>query len=921
MCGSASGNDSMLPLGRHERAKASKELSTSQKAEKNAKTPSNKFQQEKRARGTGNKTDGQISSGSRADKDIVLGIPVPLPSPLLEGEEVTYAIPMQDEVVSLACFTTLSGRKADDRSLRRLTTYDDFWWEELPLEIQAAAEVLGYDQNSWDNVIPVYTEELFWDELTEEQQAAAKLLGYTQALWDGTSTDDTTNTDDGTTMPATQAPGFEAGLVGDVDLAFYDAESGELLCVSAGVDSNEECFELIDPDESILVTVAAYMNSSDVVLQCNQRSVGELTLGEDIFVTFDVRERIYFSYEPDGPESIVCTTNSAGEGDIDLVMFSRDSNRESFSLCESFGAASAEACTAIAIPGATTFVLLTPEFGAIPQEDVVLYCEASPLEDLALGEPIDITIDTPGLAGAVALSFSLNQSSSLFCRTLAAAGYEGDVDMIMYSMDAICESRGIDSSESCTITVKEASTVIVEFSLFSGDPADGNDLTITCYAGPVAELELGNSATMDVQLGDMHTFYLEVGETPAQIMCQVSAASVFLDMTFDDDLIDSRGCGNEFGIPCHLGVFFDDVPIRVRVFGLFEGTMEAVSLDCANEIKEAEILELGIPLSLTADNEEAFFYQFTVEDALSDIICETIVLEGNETDLDIALSPVGVGFQKVLSLSDFGSTNTLIWPWSVPSTTFHLLIEEFDSTKTVMVQCDTIPLDQLYPGEPVTFSSNELSGDRKPYFLAGDSDFGFHLDVADLKVFYMEDVADTVLNCTLLVGEDVAADLYIREVAENGNMEASCYSSFDCLVVTGNATKYLFVAAVATNITGGLDDGMILTCNALEPGDAPGNGMDEPGEPFPIDGSVIDDDEQVVQMEEEEEEEEEGMEPVDPSPTEGSVIDDADQEVVVGQVAEEIGSGDETFGAPYEGSGDEMTEVRRHGDTDPYILH
>ncbi|CAB9514039.1 CLECT [Seminavis robusta] len=70
--------------------------------------------------------------------------------------------------------------------------YDDFAWEELPPEVQAAAKVLGYDPNTWDNGLPIPAVELFWAQLSPEQQEAAAVLGYDQESWDNAEAESTT---------------------------------------------------------------------------------------------------------------------------------------------------------------------------------------------------------------------------------------------------------------------------------------------------------------------------------------------------------------------------------------------------------------------------------------------------------------------------------------------------------------------------------------------------------------------------------------------------------------------------------------------------------------------------------------------------------------------------------------------------------
>eukprot|EP00548_Thalassiothrix_antarctica_P000848 CAMPEP_0194146088 /NCGR_PEP_ID=MMETSP0152-20130528/19560_1 /TAXON_ID=1049557 /ORGANISM="Thalassiothrix antarctica, Strain L6-D1" /LENGTH=70 /DNA_ID=CAMNT_0038846509 /DNA_START=61 /DNA_END=273 /DNA_ORIENTATION=- len=63
--------------------------------------------------------------------------------------------------------------------------YEDHDWEELEDEVKAAAEVLGYTQEMWDNdEEPEDIEDEDWDDLDKKQQEAAKVLGYTKEGWD-----------------------------------------------------------------------------------------------------------------------------------------------------------------------------------------------------------------------------------------------------------------------------------------------------------------------------------------------------------------------------------------------------------------------------------------------------------------------------------------------------------------------------------------------------------------------------------------------------------------------------------------------------------------------------------------------------------------------------------------------------------------
>lgn len=62
--------------------------------------------------------------------------------------------------------------------------YNDYYWDELPMEAKAAATNLGFTQEIWDSNQESTCCEEEWDELTEVQQDAATLLGYNQKMWD-----------------------------------------------------------------------------------------------------------------------------------------------------------------------------------------------------------------------------------------------------------------------------------------------------------------------------------------------------------------------------------------------------------------------------------------------------------------------------------------------------------------------------------------------------------------------------------------------------------------------------------------------------------------------------------------------------------------------------------------------------------------
>ena len=61
--------------------------------------------------------------------------------------------------------------------------YGAYDWDELPDEVRAAAELLGYRQFLWDHDKEPELAEKDWSELTAEEQEACKVLGYDEAKW------------------------------------------------------------------------------------------------------------------------------------------------------------------------------------------------------------------------------------------------------------------------------------------------------------------------------------------------------------------------------------------------------------------------------------------------------------------------------------------------------------------------------------------------------------------------------------------------------------------------------------------------------------------------------------------------------------------------------------------------------------------
>jgi hypothetical protein len=61
--------------------------------------------------------------------------------------------------------------------------YEHYDWAELPPEVKAAAEILGYNQDLWDYSGIAWSVDMYWSELSPEAQAAAAVIGYNEASW------------------------------------------------------------------------------------------------------------------------------------------------------------------------------------------------------------------------------------------------------------------------------------------------------------------------------------------------------------------------------------------------------------------------------------------------------------------------------------------------------------------------------------------------------------------------------------------------------------------------------------------------------------------------------------------------------------------------------------------------------------------
>lgn len=71
-----------------------------------------------------------------------------------------------------------------------IVPWENYDWEGLPPDVQAAYQVLGWSQIAWDEGLGAYTDELLWEDLTPVQRDAAAYLGYSTLLWNSSSEND-----------------------------------------------------------------------------------------------------------------------------------------------------------------------------------------------------------------------------------------------------------------------------------------------------------------------------------------------------------------------------------------------------------------------------------------------------------------------------------------------------------------------------------------------------------------------------------------------------------------------------------------------------------------------------------------------------------------------------------------------------------
>ena len=157
-----------------------------------------------------------------------------------------------EEAIKVAgCGASVNGMR---RRMVEVGYYDEFGWDELPKEVQAAFVTLGYTADIYEDPLGIglkaSSDGYVWADLKPEQQEAAILVGYDEVLWDEPPTgsnDDVYNALDDDSLITTES-GWWIGtatvlwfsgsfcfvLVGFLDL-FREKHYFHLLMVLAGL--------------------------------------------------------------------------------------------------------------------------------------------------------------------------------------------------------------------------------------------------------------------------------------------------------------------------------------------------------------------------------------------------------------------------------------------------------------------------------------------------------------------------------------------------------------------------------------------------------------------------------------------------------------------------------------------------------------
>ena len=198
---------------------------------------------------------------------------------------------------------------------------------------------------------------------------------------------------------------------GSWDLYMYAADDESLaspICAQSNkgdTDSIEQCVRAIPADFSVVVGLeaAAYVGSQTVQLVCIANPIDQLSVGEDVVVRFDNQEAVNFIYESsrDALESLFCRTAGPNATDeaLDFLLFSQDENFTLYDSCQALNVI----CRIASFAGPLAFITIF-QSGAATYDEVVLTCEVKPIEELPLGVPVTVTIESPDVEDDVIFS-------------------------------------------------------------------------------------------------------------------------------------------------------------------------------------------------------------------------------------------------------------------------------------------------------------------------------------------------------------------------------------------------------------------------------------------------------------------------------------------------------------------------------------
>jgi hypothetical protein len=151
------------------------------------------------------------------------------------------------------CFATmqLMWDNDDSKDTEGASTYDDYDWHELPVEVQKAARVLGYTSSMWDSDKEPKTCEKDWGRLTSEERVSASKLGYDQSKWEGGKDSERYGENDGPTKARTKVTEGTSVSYDDLDwddLPVDVQEAAKILGYTSRMWDNDREPKLSDKD-------------------------------------------------------------------------------------------------------------------------------------------------------------------------------------------------------------------------------------------------------------------------------------------------------------------------------------------------------------------------------------------------------------------------------------------------------------------------------------------------------------------------------------------------------------------------------------------------------------------------------------------------------------------------------------------------